>query len=346
MPKGGAHFTPEELVRVLSHYDIGVVHKAEAVSAGNRRVPKMVFLSEKGKFFLKRRSRSRNDLKWVTFAHAVQSYLAKDGYPAVSLVTTRDAGSTVLQINHHVYEMFEFVTGSRYDGSAEQTLDIGRRLAGLHRRLADFKSDARPPQACFHDSATVRRHLKTLGSDRLAGPDRQMQVTAEALMPLYNGSSARVNQCGFDSWQEQIIHGDWHPGNMLFNDGRIAAVLDFDSVRLAPPVIDLANAMLQFSIVGGRPNPAEWPDYFDQNKLLGVLAGYRQVIEPDRNKLNALVDLMIETMIAEAVLPVVATGFFGNLSGLDFLKMILRKAKWLDDNREKLAQCIIASGIS
>ena len=121
------------------------------------------------------------------------------------------------------------------------------------------------------------------------------------------------------------------------------AVLDFDSIRIAPPITDLANAMLQFSIIGGRPNPAEWPDYFDEHKLTDVLTGYREVIELDKNKLDSLLDLMIETMIAEAVLPIVATGFFGNLSGMDFLKMILRKAKWLEANEGKLAHAIISA---
>lgn len=340
MPRGGAHFSSEELVKVLSHYDIGVVHKAQSVSAGNRRAPKMVFVSEKGKFFLKRRSRGKDDLNRVAFAHAVQNHLAKDGYPATSLVRTRDEDGTILRINHHIYEMFEFVAGSRYNGSAEATVDTGRQLARLHGELADFAYEARLPRAGFHDSSAVRSHLKTLGSNRLAGPDKEMQATAEGLMSMYNSSSSRVNQCGFDSWDEQVVHGDWHPGNMLFAEGRIVAVLDFDSVRIGPPITDLANAMLQFSIVGGRPNPAEWPDYFDEHKLTAVLAGYREVIELDKNKLDSLLDLMIETMIAEAVLPIVATGFFGNLSGLDFLKMILRKGKWLEANRDKVAHAI------
>jgi aminoglycoside phosphotransferase (APT) family kinase protein len=136
------------------------------------------------------------------------------------------------------------------------------------------------------------------------------------------------------------VHGDWHPGNMLFARRKVAAVLDFDSVRIAPPVTDLANGMLQFSIVGGRPNPADWPDYFDEAKLFQFLNGYREAAKLDKDKLHSLIDLMVETMIAEAALPVAATGFFGNLSGLDFLQMILRKANWLDSHRKKLTHAI------
>jgi hypothetical protein len=41
-------------------------------------------------------------------------------------------------------------------------------------------------------------------------------------------------------------------------------------------------------------------------------------------------------MIAEAILPIAATGSFCSLSGLDFLKMIQRKAVWINDNRKEL----------
>jgi len=60
----------------------------------------------------------------------------------------------------------------------------------------------------------------------------------------------------------------------------------------------------------------------------------------DKNKLDSLLDLMIETMIAEAVLPIVATGFFGHLSGVDFLQMILRKANWLNKHRKELTKLV------
>jgi Ser/Thr protein kinase RdoA (MazF antagonist) len=337
MPRGGAHFSSEELVRVLSHYDIGVVHKVRPLSGGNRRAPKMVLTSERGKFLLKRRPKGKDDLYRVAFAHAVQSHLAEKRFPVTELVATRDENNTILQLNNHIYEVFRFVTGSRYDGSAEATLDTGRQLANFHKHLADFAHKWKPLRASFHDSATVRRHLKTLGSDKMTGADKKLQGVAEALMSAYNSSSARVNQCGFDAWDQQVVHGDWHPGNMLFSGQQIVAVLDFDSIRIAPPVTDLANGMLQFSIVGGRPNPADWPDYFDKDKLVEFLNGYCRVTKLDENKTDSLLDLMIETMIAEAVLPVVATGFFGNLSGLGFLKMIIRKAKWLNKTRDQLA---------
>ena len=340
MPKGGAHFSSEELVQVLSHYDIGVIGQVKPLYAGDRRAPKMVILSDKGKFLLKRRPRGKDDLFRVAFAHSVQAHLAENSFPVTSLVMTCDEHNTILQLNNHIYELFKFVSGVRYDGSSEATMDTGRQLAKFHKNLADFASEWKPLRGSFHDSSMVRRHLKTLGVNKSALPDRKLQEMAESLMGIYNNSSVHVSQMGFDSWGEQVVHGDWHPGNMLFTAGKIIAVLDFDSSKISPPVTDLANGMLQFSIVGDRPNPADWPDYCDQAKLIQFLNGYREVIQLDKNRLDCLVDLMIETIIAEGVLPVATTGFFGHLSGADFLKMIRRKAEWLHNHRDKLNEAM------
>jgi len=340
MPRGGAHFSSKELAQVLSHYDIGVIHEVTPLTAGNKRSPKMVIASERGKFLLKRRPKGKDDLYRVAFAHAVQTHLAETNFPLAPLVATRDENNTILNLNNHIYELFEFINGSRYDGTAEATTDTGRQLANFHRYSANFAKKWKPLRGSFHDSSIVRTHLKTTGTEKAAGRDKKLRKISEKLMVLYNLSGIHVNELGFDSWPEQIVHSDWHPGNMLFCEHKLIAVLDFDSIRIASPVTDLANGMLQFSIVGNRPNPADWPDYLDQAKLVQFLNGYRKVIELDENKLNCLFDLMIETMIAEAILPIAATGFFGNLSGLDFLKMIQRKAEWIDNNRDELTQAV------
>ena len=349
MPGSGVKFASKELAGVLGHYEIGTVSQATPLSGGNKRAPKIVVVSDHGVFLLKRRPRASSNIQRVEFAHSVQQYLAEKGFPATVLVSTRDEKKTVLEIDHHIYECFKFVSGVRYDGSPEATVDTGRQLAKLHRYLAGYDGQGIKLKGSFHDSTTVRRHLKatTKTLKRIwangtvkEGAKKELQKTVEVLMHLYNDSSVRVNQRGFDSWDKQVVHGDWHPGNMLFTDRRITAVLDFDSVKMAPPVTDLANGMLQFSIVGNRPNPVDWPDYLDQAKLIQFLDGYREVIDLESNMLKSLLDLMIETIIAESVLPVAATGFFGNLCGLEFLQMIKRKAQWMHENREMLTKAM------
>jgi Ser/Thr protein kinase RdoA (MazF antagonist) len=342
MPRGGgASFAKEELARVLSHYELGIIQCIDRLIVGNRRAAKLIIVSERGRFLLKRRPKGSDDTQRVALAHSVQMYLVRSGLPVPLLISRRDEDNTVLSLEGHIYELFEYIDGARYDGSSQATTDAGKQLARLHIELAGFSSNWKPPQGSFHDSANVRIHLRTLASQKAGSESKiKLRQTGEELTTLYNASSTRVNELGFDSWPEQLVHGDWHPGNMLFKDGKVRAILDFDSIKLSQSVTDLANGMLQISIVGGRPNPADWPAYLDQAKLVQFLSGYRQLQSIEENRLNSLPDLMIETMIAEAVLPIAATGFFGNLSGLEFLKMIKRKCQWIDQNRETLTKAI------
>lgn len=341
MSKGGAHFTSQELALVLSHYDIGIIQQIKPLVAGNRRAPKQIIISDTGRYLLKRRAKGKDDRYRVAFAHAVQQHLKEKNFPVSRLIHTRDENNTFLEADNHLYELFEFVSGIRFEGKTESVVDAGSVLAKFHNFLRDFSYQPMPLKGSFHNSRAVRGYLKKIGSEKNNGQvDKSLRKTTESLMIMYNNTSVNINQLGFDDWPDQIVHGDWHPGNMLFSGGKIVAVVDFDSLKVSSALTDLANGALQFSIVGGRPNPADWPDYLDQSKLVHFIYGYCEVKKLEDRELKTLPDLMIETLIAEAVLPIAATGFFVNLSGTDFLAMIQRKCSWIDKNRRTLYEAI------
>ncbi len=62
-----------------------------------------------------------------------------------------------------------------------------------------------------------------------------------------------------------------------------------------------------------------------------VERGYLSVAE-----LRAVPYLMCEAMIAEAVLPIAATGSFGRLDGFGFLVMVRKKVEWILENIKEL----------
>ncbi len=52
--------------------------------------------------------------------------------------------------------------------------------------------------------------------------------------------------------------------------------------------------------------------------------------------MEALPYLMCEAMIAEAVLPIAATGSFGRMEGFPFLQVIDRKVHWTLDHFDEV----------
>jgi homoserine kinase type II len=156
-----------------------------------------------------------------------------------------------------------------------------------------------------------------------------LTATVKRIEDAYVHAAAQVNQLGLAEWESQIVHGDWHPGNMLFRNKRVVAVIDYDAARRQQRVIDFANGALQFSILGGGEDPSDWPEYPDEARFKRFMRGYDSVSVVSVAEIKAVPYLMCEAMIAEAVLPIAATGSFGRFDGFGFLEMIGRKVQWI-----------------
>src|SRR5947207_1660 len=134
-------FTAEELAIVLSHYEIGVVDSIVEFPRGSRKAPKLLIVTEQGKFLLKRRARGKDDPFKVAFCHALQLNLAAKQFPLPHLIGTKKDNNSMLQWRSGVYELFEYIPGQGYPQTLEATFD-GRRVLGLyHKLLENFQSE-------------------------------------------------------------------------------------------------------------------------------------------------------------------------------------------------------------
>jgi homoserine kinase type II len=346
-----ADFSPEELSAVLARYNVGAVTEIDEQRKGSRRSPKVVVTTPKGKFLLKRRARGRDYPIRVMFAHKVQQYLSEKNFPLPRLMKLQGDDDTMVIRNGLIYELFEFVTGQHYDRSPEQTWDAGRVLGLFHRYLSSYEREWDPPSRSYHDAEVVRSHLNAVPAsvgkdDSVAGKESELLTTVTTLYEAYALAADQINEAGYDEWAMQIVHSDWHPGNMLFDQQRVRAVIDYDSLHLLPPITDVANGVLQFSILGGPVDPRQWPAELDEDRARRFIAGYEDGFEISGEQLRMLPALMIEALIAEAVAPIAATGSFGRLEGFRFLKMICRKVGWLQQNGPQLVTSLQASSSS
>lgn len=333
-------FGAEELAICLSHFDLGILGSVTEFPRGSRRAPKAVIESQKGKFLFKRRVRGRDDLTKVAFTHQIQLHLAAQGFPLPHLIGTRDDNDSMLVLGGSIYELFEFIAGTGYDASLDATFDSGRILGLYHKLLADFRSDYAPPTGSYHNAKAIHQAIRNTISSLPIDTRPSAEVlttTVQSVEQAYLQCAEKVIALGLDRWPGQIVHGDWHPGNMLFRDKKVVAVIDYDAARMQQRVIDFANGSLQFSILGGGEDASAWPDYIDESRFKRFLRGYDSANVISKAELKAVPFLMCEAMIAEAVLPIAATGSFGRFSGFSFLQMIDRKVKWILNHQDELS---------
>ncbi len=338
-------FTAQELAIALSHYDAGVIEQVIPFPRGSRKAPKLVIRSDSGIYLLKRRAPGKDDAYKVAFCHALQLHLAQRQFPLPHLIGTRRDNNSMLQRNGHIYELFEFIHGVDYDYQVEGAADAGKTLALFHKLLRDFEPPYDPPGGAYHGAKQVVSAVERIpAAIAKAGPDlstiqrAQVEHATKFIHKAYRRACAQANDLGLKDWPRQIVHSDWHPGNMLFRGARVVAVIDYDSARRHPRVLDIANGALQFSILGGGTDPAAWPQGIDLERFRGFLHGYDSV--PDcvisRAEIQAVPHLMVEALIAEAALPLAATGRFNQFDALPFLSMLERKVHWLLEQRDTL----------
>jgi Ser/Thr protein kinase RdoA (MazF antagonist) len=339
-------FSAGEVAVVLSRYDVGIINAAREFARGSRRSPKLVLVTGSGGYILKRRAKGRDDPETVGFTHDLIQHLRARKFPAPMIVPTRTEHGSSLIFDDRTYELFEFVRGEKYDESLDQTTHAGRTLARFHLAVSDFSSRRESPEETFHDNRGVRNGLNsipttTAGHDSVLGREAELLSLVQELHERYDQAAAEVNRLAPPTPDARVTHGDWHPGNMLFKGRRVAVVLDYDSARIAPRVFDVANGMLQFSILRGSGEPSQWPEFFDESRMRRFLLGYLSKGRLEEAELLTVPHLMMESLIAESVVPIAATGSFGPLPGFGVLQMVRRKTRWLDGALSQIREWLL-----
>ena len=322
--------TAEELAIVLSHYDLGLVQEVREFARGSHRAAKLVVRTNRGRYLLKRRPQGRTDPYRVAFAHELQPFLLQKHFPLPHLIGTKEGNHSMVRLGDSVCEVFEFIDGEPYDQSLLATYESGKMLGLYHSVVADYHPRWKPPSGHYHNAPVIRQYLQGI-------PDRLAEITAgkrtigevrpvaDELLQFYDRAAEAAEQQGLLEWEAQIVHSDWHPGNMLFKEGHVVAVIDYDAARVQPRAMDVANGVLQFSLLTGSREPETWPEYTDESRAKRFLRGYDEINVLSVAELRTVPQLMSEAFIAEAIIPIWGSGMFASIDGLRFLKMVARK---------------------
>ena len=353
MPNSGQErtrilLTAEEIREVMQEFPSTRVVRAHAFNRGSRRFPKAVIETEGKTFYLlKRRSATEEDLVRATFSHAVQSQLALKHFPIAHCRKTH-AGARWVVREGFLYELFEFLKGERFRRSIGEARESGLLLSRLHRTLKGWTpSSAPPPPGGYYRSKTVeatwtRLARGVLNDDPSAFVD-ELAKLERALHQRYDEAATLVDEAfaaTATSVNTGVIHGDFHPGNLLFVSGAPIALLDFDGVRCDRTVIDLANGALQFGMhsVGMKP-VSEWSATLNLHCVEAFLQGYAwpRQFHLDSHECAAMPALMVQAAIAECVPRIALSGRFDGRPGVEILRFLDQKTQWIWSERQRIA---------
>ncbi|MFE7192830.1 phosphotransferase [Kitasatospora sp. NPDC057541] len=214
---------------------------------------------------------------------AVLSALVDDGLP-VGRARISSAGDAVVEVAGRGYCLTPWTEGNHQPGTAlsiEQAGDLGVLLGRIHRslngeRLAGLLPPG-PEQVTVSVTTPAEAHQET---DRflalIVGLESRTAFDAEAAVALAE-RKVLLERYGHERPAGEVAvgpmgwtHGDVQHRNVLWRDGAIVGVIDWDRIRVRPFGEEVARtATVQF---GGEDG------FLDLDRTSAFVAGYRSVV--------------------------------------------------------------------
>lgn len=159
-------------------------------------------------------------------------YLRQKGMPVPAIHRTAD-GRTFAVHEEHTLTLMDYVPGTTYDGSKEQLREAGVLLGRLHRTLGNARlSPAATGEVYPNDPDFLESLLRFEGViGNVAAALLQSFESVPESFPL----------------PQQLGHYDFNGSNLLFQNGKISGLLDFDLIRTAERARDIAVAMYKLN---------------------------------------------------------------------------------------------------
>jgi len=344
--------TAEEIRTLSAEFQLKPVDRAHAYNRGSARFPKAIIATTDGcRFILKRRMGHQENVDCVSRSHAVQIELARNSFPVPQLSKARD-GSTWVVKNDCIYEMFAFFEGDRYARLVGEAVDSGAMLSKLHQTLRHWQpAQLSLEHSGYHNSRTVASSWQRLVPKIVgANPSVSSQAIEFAVVALNEqwklaASVAESALHGAPTQHRSVLHGDFHPGNVIFEIETPAVLLDFDSARIDRTIFDVANGALQFAMQS-RTNkvPRDWDANLRIDLIEAFLRGYSKVgpVLLDPADCEAFPALMVEATIAETVPRIAIAGTWRGESGAEVLLFVARMSQWIWSQRVALTKLCLS----
>ncbi len=266
----------ERLEDVLRRFGLGPVLAAREIAEGlmNRN---WAVRADGGQVFVKQVLDV--DRAQAARQHEATRAMAVDGLPVAAPLAMPDGG-TLLELDGGLYAVYPWVRGEHVPGIAltgAQAAELGATLARIHQALAGVMDPAEKAMRMpVTDPATARAAIDKYAAiiagkaarddfdEYASGQLAERRALLEAVWQDMPDAGAWWEPSGW-------THGDFHDLNVLWRDGTVAGVVDFDRLAPRPYAFELVRSATLTFCYGDRRGLAA--------DLVGAFAaGYRAVM--------------------------------------------------------------------
>ena len=204
-------------------------------------------IAGQSRYYLRRRSGEHIAPESIDYEHKLLSHLSDASRPVAAPLSTTD-GSTFLEFQGKVYEVFPYIEGLRFTpGNTIELSDIGKTVGKFHRATENITRH-KPGQRREDDPNRLQSDLRTYLSypapDDVAASSGARRV--ETLNRILGELQVELSNRVYGKLPQCVIHGDLHAGNVLYSDHHVTGLFDFDWANRQERLRDVGDGILFF----------------------------------------------------------------------------------------------------
>jgi Ser/Thr protein kinase RdoA (MazF antagonist) len=243
--------TTEQVIDICRQYNLGnLISVSECIDSTSNI--NMKIKTSKGDFVIRIFSGDPQRLDFI-----METLKNLDNNMVPVLIPLRDVdGKYFSKFYSKNIQVTRFRSGIPFCGDCRQAYSSGKTLRRFHDVLSSSIEKARPRASLYPSASVIREGIRKLEGIRNLSKEQLNLITS-----LYDTIFGRWEQ-GALELPSTIVHGDWHQGNLLFNEfGEVSCIMDFDFITRAERIFDVAYALWHFRIYKGDVRCAK--DFMD-----------------------------------------------------------------------------------
>lgn len=247
-------------------------------SMGGTAASKVLIEDGPLRYVIRRRPRQFGTASYLSFDHDLNRLLTAEGFPVAPYLPSHD-GHTWAVVDHEIFEATTFIYGTVEKKPNDRQLhNLGRQVARLHLIGTRF---THPDKEGFVREDHPSILLPLIEELEQLAADQSEHSAFEELRNTILATNERLTKRRERDWT--VIHGDLHPGNVLFKGDEVIALFDFDYTARGMAIRDIGDCLLL--IAGDRDSSFDpddiWslaqPCHLNEKRALSFLGGYTEV---------------------------------------------------------------------
>ena len=223
------------LDRYFKSYSIAAINQRDRAEINSENYKTAISIAGARRLFLLRKFKTMTDPEQIDFFLLLLQKLCRLNLP-VSQTVKSLADANFIRHEGNYWALFEFIAGAHFTPSLAALKHVAESLAALHITFCKLA----PEEISYIDELSRKSQTYFNKIKTYSAKDFLSYALLDAVAVVEREKNA------IDILPKQIIHSDFHPHNVIMNEDRVAAILDFDAMRISQRAREVAVTAYRF----------------------------------------------------------------------------------------------------